>query len=41
MVEYMENDYSTHKGFEETVQFFEKEEVGWKWIHVDRNLLRD
>ena len=41
MAEAMENDYSLHKGFEETVQFFEKEEVGWKWIHVDRDLFRD
>jgi hypothetical protein len=39
--EYMENDYSLHKGFEETVQFFEKEEVGWKWIHADRDLFKD
>ena len=30
MAEYMENDYSINKSFEETVQFFEKEEIGWK-----------
>lgn len=41
MAEYMENDYSINKGFEETVQFFEKEEVGWKWIHADRDLFKD
>lgn len=41
MAESMENNYSINKGFEETVQFFEKEEVGWKWIHADRYLLKD
>ena len=39
--EYMENYYSINKGFEETIHFFENEEVGWRWVYADRDLFAD
>jgi hypothetical protein len=29
----LENDYTTNKTFEETVDFFTKKETGWKWVN--------